>query len=277
MRARVLVAGVAVLALVASGCTATPDDVTPQPTPTVVMTDPPVPTQPELVYFPRASATGMRLGRELREVPQADPLVGVLEVMLAGPVDPDYTNGWAPGTRVLSATTSGDTTMVDLSEEARMTSLSPDAALAQVDQLIWTVTELVGADTKVGLTIEGERFDEVWGSATLADPRGRDLPIGARVLVSIDTPLDGATVRSPVVVVGDAAAHEAHLPWRILDDSGAVVQEGATTTEEGMRFAPYRFEVELPPGRYTVEVIEDGVSGEGFKPDVDTRQFTVEG
>lgn len=275
----VLLACVALAAPVLGGCARVPPDTRPVPSPTVAQTDPPaVPTQPELVYFPRTSNNGVRLGREVHEVPQSDPLKGVLEAMIAGPVDPDYLSGWPVGTRVLSATTQGTVTTVDLSAEARTTTLAPEATLAHADQLIWTVTELVGADTAVRLTIDGQPVGDLWGAGGWAEPRPREDAFGARVLVSIDTPSDGATVASPVVVTGDAAAHEATLPWRVLDGAGAVVEEGVVKTAEGMTFAPYTIEVTLPPGTYTIEVREDDLGpGEGHKPDVDTRKVTVAG
>lgn len=286
-RVTTLVAGVA---LALAGCTTaptpttppaapSPSDVRPVPSPTVARTDPPATsTLDAVVYFPRESSGGVRLGRELHPVAQGDPLRGALEAMLAGPDDPDYSNGWAPGTRVLSATTSGSVTTVDLSSEARTTSLAPEAAHAQADQLVWTVTELVGADTTVRLTVDGQPAGDLWGAGSWAEPRARADVFSTRVLVSIDTPSEGSTVRSPLVVTGDAAAHEARLLWRVLDAGGAVVQQGATTTAEGMVFAPYRIEVALPPGRYTVEVAEEDLgSGEGRAPDTDTRAVTIEG
>lgn len=248
------------------------------PTPSPPVTSPaPVPTQPELVYFPRDSSGGVRLGRELREVPAADPLVGVLETMIAGPVDVDYIAGWPEGTRVLSASTTGGVTTVDLSAEARTTTLGSEASSAQADQLLWTVTELVGDTTAVDLRIEGEPAGELWGILSWDGPRTRQDPFATRVLVSIDSPLDGATVTSPVEVSGDAAVFEATLPWRVLDEGGAVLQQGFTNTAAGQEFADYSFEVELEPGRYTIEIREDDPSdGEGRAPDVDTRTVVVE-
>ncbi|MFP5415961.1 MAG: Gmad2 immunoglobulin-like domain-containing protein [Actinomycetes bacterium] len=235
-------------------------------------------TQPQVVYFPRDASNGVRLGREMRLVPQDDPLRGVLEVMIEGPIDVDYISGWPEGTRVLSASTQGSVTTVDLSAEARTTTLGSEAASAQADQLLWTVTELVGETTAVDLRIEGQPAGELWGVLSWDGPRLRGDPFSARVLVSIDTPLDGSLVSSPVVVTGDAAVFEANLPWRVLDEGGSVVQQGFTTTEEGQRFAAYRFEVELDPGRYTIEIREDDPSdGEGRRPDVDTRTVEVGG
>ncbi|MDO5535193.1 MAG: Gmad2 immunoglobulin-like domain-containing protein [Propionibacteriaceae bacterium] len=238
------------------------------------------PVQDAYVYFPRASSRGVRLGREVRPVEQDDPLVGALEAMIAGPLDPDYTTRWDADTTVNEVTTSGGVTTVDLSADARDGGgMSVQQAAAQADQLVWTVTEFVGAETKVMLTIDGTPAGRLWGAVTWDEPRARDIdPLGARVLVSVDTPTEGARVSSPVVITGDAAAHEANVPWRVLDAAGAVVADGFTATDAPIEFAPYRIEVTLPPGEYTIEVREDDISdGEGFRPDIDTRRFVVEG
>lgn len=230
---------------------------------------------PALVYYPRPSTRGFRLGREQRMVPRADPLRGALEAMIAGPTDPDYTDGWAEGTRVLSASTSAGVTTVDLSAEGRVSRLPPDAARAQVDQVLWTVTETVGPDTAVQLTFEGVPAGSLWGVTDWLSPRTRDDVYAARTLVGIDLPLQGAVVSSPLTVSGNAAVFEATLPWRVLDASGAEVRRGVAKTQEGNTFADYAFTVPLDPGTYTVEVTEEASDGEGWKPDVDTRTFTV--
>ena len=130
----------------------------------------------------------------------------------------------------------------------------------------------------VAHTTAGAPAGELWGVLSWDGPRTRDDPYSARVLVSIDTPVDGSPVTSPVVVAGDAAVFEATLPWRVLSEAGVVVEEGFTNTAAGQEFADYRFEVALPPGRYTIEIREDDPSdGEGRRPDVDTRTVVVGG
>lgn len=277
---RVMVAGL-VLALALGGCALTPPGPTSPPGGTSPRPGgPAVPSTPvdavaAIVYYPRASTRGFRLGREQRLVPRADPLRGALEAMIAGPLDPDYTDGWAEGTRVLSASTKAGVTTVDLSSDGRVSTLPPDAARAQVDQVLWTVTEAVGPDTSVLLTFDGVPAGSLWGVTDWLTPRTRDDAYAARTLVGIDAPLEGATVSSPVAVTGNAAMFEATLPWRVLDASGAEVRKGVAMTKEGNTFADYAFTVSLDPGLYTIEVTEEGADGEGWKPDVDTRTFTV--
>ena len=281
MRSAVRLAAAALVgALALAGCTVPQGgDTTPVPTPTVVTTDPPaVPTVAVLVYHPRESSIGLRLGRERRQVPQADPLRGALELMIEGALDPDYRSGWSEDTRVLSVTTSGDVTTVDLSAEAlRSSKFGSERALAAIDQLVWTVTEQVGADSRVGLTIEGRPPGDLWGVTRWDTPRGREDALGVRVHVSIDAPAEGEALRSPVQVVGDAAFAGGSVLWVVRDEAGATVAQGQEASTGTAPFAPYAFEVDLPPGSYEVEVTGDAVGDtEGYRPDTDTRTFTVE-
>lgn len=269
-------------AMALAGCAITPPrlgDTSPVASPTVVTTDPPgVPMVAVLVYHPRESNNGLRLGRELRQVPQADPLRGALEVMIQGPIDPDYRSGWSHETRVLSVTTSGDVTTVDLSADAlRSSKFGSGRALAAIDQLVWTVTEQTGADSLVALTIEGEPPGELWGVTRWDTPRGREDPLGVRVHVSIDAPAEGEVLRSPVKIAGESAFADGSVLWVVRDGAGATIAEGRETLTGSTPFAPYTVEVDLLPGTYEIEVTGDAIGdGEGYRPDTDTRTFVVE-
>lgn len=269
------------LAILVTGCTASPTTTTVAPSPASTLAGASATaeaTVPALVYFPRDTSGGVRLAREERAVQSSDPLAGAIETMLAGPRDPDYLQGWAAGTRLLGVTTVNAVTTVDLSAQARTTVLGSEGSAALVEQLIWTVTEITGAQDAVALTIEGQPAGELWGVVSWDGPRTRGEQFSTRALVAIDSPLDGDGVASPVTVRGDAAAYEALLEWRVRDSSGSVVQEGTTHTAEGQTFALYTFDVELAPGTYKVEVSEvDTSGGEGRAPDSDDRTIVVEG
>ncbi|MFV0450978.1 MAG: Gmad2 immunoglobulin-like domain-containing protein [Propioniciclava sp.] len=233
---------------------------------------------PVLVYFPRVSPAGIRLAREERAVPADDPLAGAVAAMLAGPRDPDYARGWPEGTRLLGVSTAGETTTIDLSGEAQSTTLGSEGAGMAAEQLIWTVTELQGERTAVMLTIDGQPAGDLWGVLDWGAPRIRGDVFDIRTPVSIDVPVDGARVTSPVTITGDALAFEANLPWQVRDADGEIVERGAIMTADGTRFAAYSFTVDLSPGEYTVEVLEDDPSGgEGHPPATDTRRIIVAG
>ena len=229
------------------------------------------------VYYYVDTRTGFRLVRELREVPAADPAVGAVEAMIAGPVDPDYATSWNPATRVIGVRRAPGAIEVDLSADARTANAGSGLAALMVQQLVYTASGALGPRLPVQLLIGGRPAGELWGVLTWTGPEHRDPAVDVRNLVQIDVPSEGATLHSPVTVRGDAAVFEATLPWRILDTSGHVVRSGTTMTAEGQRFSPYSFRVRLPAGAYVVEVREDDPSGgEGGPVMTDTRSFTVE-
>jgi spore germination protein GerM len=230
------------------------------------------------VYFVVDTRSGLRLSREIRDVPKDDAgATAAIEAMFSGAIDPDYSTTWNPDTAVLSAAMEGGVISVDLSGEARTANVGSGGAALMVQQLVWTATEAFAApDAKVQLTIDGAVAGELWGVLDWNEPIGREAAEDVRTFVQIDSPREGAEVRSPVTVTGDAAAFEANVPWRVLNAAGAEVTSGFTTTAEGMRHAPFSFQVNLAPGSYTVEISEDDPSdGAAGTPGTDTRSITV--
>lgn len=272
------IAAAAVVVLLA-GCgtgdgTAAPS---PSPSPTQTSASPTAEPATSGVYFMVDTRAGLRLTRELRDLPGEDTAQEAVETMVAGPEDPDYTTPWNASTQVLGVSREGEAISVDLSEDARTANIGSEGAALMIQQLVYTVTEAVDEDATVQLLIEGEPAGELWGVVTWDEPVGREDPLEVRALVQIDSPREGATSTSPLTVEGEAAVFEANLPWRILDETGTEVQAGNTMTSEGQTFAPFSFSVELEPGTYTVEIIEDDPSGgEGGTPTTDSRTVTIE-
>lgn len=229
------------------------------------------------VYFMADTRAGLSLTREVRDLPAADPAEAAVAAMIAGPQDPDYTSPWNPATQVIEVQRESDGIVVVLSEEARTADVGSAAAALMVQQLVYTVTEAMDPTDTVQLFIGDEAAGELWGAVTWDGPVAREDPLAVRSLLQIDSPREGESVTSPVAVEGEAAAFEANVPWRVLDESGTEVESGFTTTSAGQTFAPFEFTVELRPGTYTVEISEDDVSGgEGGPPMTDTRTITVD-
>lgn len=232
------------------------------------------------VYYVVDTRVGLRLARELRDVPRGGggPAAAVAD-MIAGAQDPDYTSTWNRATRVLGVQITPQLITVDLSSAARTANVGSPGAAMMIQQLIWTVTEAAGQpNTAVRLAIDGTLAGELWGAVSWEAPITREEPAAIRTPVQIDIPREGAKTASPVTISGDAAAFEANVPWRILGSGGTVVASGHTLTSEGMTFAPYSFTVDLPAGGYTVEVSQDDPSGGAAGPPLtDTRHFTVVG
>lgn len=244
------------------------EDTEPQePTPSTVTT---------AVYFMAETRTGPRLVREMREVVDTDPAAAAVKLMIEGPTDPDYFSPWNTAAVVRGIATSAGAVEVNLSPDARTANIGSAGAALMIQQLVYTVTDATDPSAAVTLLIDGEPAGELWGAVSWDEPVTREAEEDVRQLVQVDYPIEGATVDSPVNVEGDAAVFEANLPWRILDEDGAPVEVGFTMTEEGQRFAPFSFSVDLEPGRYIVEITEDDPSGgEGGEPMSDTRTITV--
>lgn len=246
------------------------------PTPSVSPSATATPTVTAPVYFLVDTRTGIRLARERHVLDGADPAKAAVEAMIAGAADPDYSSPWAPGTQVLSVRRANGVIEVDLSADARRANAGSETAARMVQQLVYTVTEVLGPTAAVQLLIEGQPAGELWGVLVWDEPVRRDPPVDVRLLVGIDSPVEGATVTSPVTVSGTAAVFEATLPWRVLTPAGEVIAQGTAMTSEGQRFAPYTFTFSVPPGRYVVQVEEDDPSGgAGGTPMTDTRTITI--
>jgi hypothetical protein len=213
------------------------------------------------VYYVAETAAGPRLQREFHRLAAADPGTAAVREMLARPTgtDPDYRNPWPAGTTLRGPVAStADAITVDL------TAAPPSEIAAQ--QLVFTVQGALGRTTPVRLLHDG---------VPTGPPIPRGDPYALRSLVQIDAPADGTSAASPVTVTGEAAVFEATLHWTVL--SGATtVRSGVTPTAEGQTFAPFRFSLDLPPGRYTVRISEDDPSDGAGRPVLtDDRTVTV--
>ena len=213
------------------------------------------------VYYVAQTAAGPRLQREFHRVPAADPGTAAVREMLAHPTgsDPDYRNPWPAGTTLRAPVTStADVITVDL------TAAPPSDLAAQ--QLVFTVQGALASTVPVRLLRDG---------VPTGAPIPRGDPYALRSLVQIDAPADGTSTASPVTVTGEAAVFEATLHWTVL--SGATtVRTGVTSTAEGQTFAPFRFSLDLPPGRYTVRISEDDPSDGAGRPVLtDDRTLTI--
>jgi hypothetical protein len=213
------------------------------------------------VYYVAETAAGPRLQREFHRLPAADPGTTAVREMLAHPTgtDPDYRNPWPAGAALRGPVAStADAITVDL------TAAPPSELAAQ--QLVFTVQGALGSTTPVRLLANG---------VPTGPPIPRGDPYALRSLVQIDAPAEGTSASSPLAVTGEAAVFEATLHWTVLSGS-TTVRTGVTSTAEGQTFAPFRFSLDLPPGRYTVRISEDDPSDGAGRPVLtDDRTVTV--
>jgi hypothetical protein len=284
--------GAALGAVLLAGCTAStvgtgapavPPDAPSAPSATAPATPPTAPEEASAgravpLYYVTDTPAGARLAREFRRTPaDIDAGTAALTALFAAPTGtvPEHRNTWPAGTALAAPVTHTDGVVtVDLTTEA--TDAVPADPIVAVQQLVYTVTGALGTADPVQVLVGGTQVPRLWRDGVdTSRPVGRADPLGVRVLVGIDDPTEGATVRSPVRVAGEAAVFEATVLWEVRRD-GAVVRSGVTSTAEGQRFAPYAFSVDLPPGDYEIRVAEDDPSGGAGRPVMtDTRRVSV--
>lgn len=261
-----------------------PAEVAPEPTPTLPS---PAPAEPEPgfsgavpVYYVADTPAGMRLAREWRRVDGAPTAAeGAIGLMFAPSLVPDYASLWNPATEVRSVEIRDGAIKVDLSLPAGSEPVAADHAELAVQQLVYTATAAVsraGGDgaLPVRILVDGERIPELAG-VDVSAALGRAHAVETRLLVQLNDPYEGQTVTTPVLIRGEAAVFEANVLWEIRQD-GEVVADGHATAAEAFRFSEFTFQVDLPPGEYTVVVSEsDPSGGEGRPPMSDARTFVV--
>lgn len=282
------VGGLAAIALflVVTACTGPADGpATAEPSPASTTAAPSTsetpPTRPTIevaAYYFTDTGAGPRLARGTGEG-SGDPLRASLEAMIAGASDPDYYTLWNPDTRVLDARLSAGTITVDLSPEARQVTVDSGSAQLMVQQLVYTATEAAGEpDARVILLIDGATPGAVWDGVSWDDAVERADPVEVRSRVQLDVPQEGADVTSkPVTVTGQVAAGPgSRILWTVRDAGGSDVASGALATPGEPGFTPFTFDVELPPGRYSVEVsLDDPALDPAVDRPTDTRTFAV--
>lgn len=228
------------------------------------------------LYYVVDSPTGPRLAREFRRLPaDVEAASAALTALFAdqdGTV-PGHRSLWAGDAELAGPVThEGGVVTVDLATPGA----TPTDPVLAVQQLVYTVTGALGTADPVQILVGGEQVPRLWGDGVVTgQPVARADPLGVRLLVGIDDPEEGAELRSPVRISGEAAVFEATLLWEVRRD-GAVLRSGATSTAEGQRFAAYAFSLDLPPGDYEIVVMEDDPSGGAGRPVMtDSRRITV--
>lgn len=242
------------------------------------------------VYYVADTSRGPRLYREFQPGGPGDDLDQALNAALTGEglMDPDYRTDWPAGTTLENAAldTASGTIAIQLRNDAldlreRPAGMSPVEAQVAVQQLVFTAQAAVGdPSANIDFTVyAGEAArpptnDRLLG-ADLPDPVRRASTDQVFAQVWVIEPSEGKQVTSPFTVSGMAAAVEGTVVWE-LRQGAEVVRSGFTTAEQGGVRSPYSFEVDAPPGDYTLVVSDtDPSGGEGFAPWKDTKDVTV--
>lgn len=225
------------------------------------------------VWFPLVDASGAWVVPETVQLDE--PTVGVLRAAVEALVEgrtsnPHLSTTVVPdGTTVLDVAIEGGVATVDLSEQ--VTSEGGGSSQEQVfsQQLAHTATQFDSVDT-VRLFVEGEPIPELWGHLDWSQPLSADPAALAPII--IEEPAWGATQPAgPVTAAGSSLTFESTVELRLLDPSGAVVEETFTTAAQpdvGER-GPWEhtFDTQATaPGTWTVEATEPDPSGGEGRP-----------
>lgn len=210
-------------------------------------------------------------------------LDAVRALLSTRPSDPDYMNGYdfatiesEPITDVHSVTHEEGVVTVDLTEDVwdpipSAGCICPSGEII-TQQLVWTVQEALDTTDPVRVLVDGEPARGIW-LERLDGPVKRDREALSPVLIT--SPTDGETISGPVTVSGSYSSdswfnvigHELVTDW----GEGTVVSPAPASDERG----PFTYPQTLPPGEYTIRVVERSPDGGRVYAD-DTKRFTVE-
>lgn len=122
----------------------------------------PVHTRRSRIFFVQVNSEGeIALKGVIRSVQYLDaPLKATLETLLQGPLAAEINQGLLTllpqDTAINNISIKGDTAVLDFNESFRFNSLGPEGALAQIKQVVFSVTEFSNIK-KVQILIDGKR------------------------------------------------------------------------------------------------------------------------
>jgi spore germination protein GerM len=149
-----------------------------QTTQTQTQTPQPAQTRERAVYFTQIDKDGQILqSRVTRRIPVSEtPMQDVLNAILAGPSADELNRGILnlipQNTRLLSATVRGNTAYISFSENFIFNTFGVEGYVAQLRQIVWTVTEFPNIND-VQILIEGRRLDYLGEGIWIGSPISR--------------------------------------------------------------------------------------------------------
>jgi len=162
---------------------AQPSTQTQTPAQTTTQTQTQTPAQPvqmrdRAIYFTQVNSDGQILqSRVTRRLPVTQsPMMDALNVLLAGLTAEELSRGLInlipANTRIISATVRGNTAYINFSENFLFNTFGVDGYVAQLRQIVWTVTEFSNVHD-VQFLIEGMRYDYLGEGIWIGSPISR--------------------------------------------------------------------------------------------------------
>ena len=150
----------------------------PQTQTSVPLTSAPAQIRERTVYFTQIDRDGHILqSRVVRRIPASDsPMQDVLNALLMGPTAEELNRGIInlipQNTRLLRAQVQGSTAYLSLSEDFLFNTFGVEGYVAQLRQIVWTVTEFTTV-SDVQILIEGRRLDYLGEGIWIGSPISR--------------------------------------------------------------------------------------------------------
>ena len=138
----------------------------------------PAETRDRNIYFAQIDKDGQILQSKVsRKIPvSASPMVDTLNVLLTGPSASELNKGILnlipQNTRILSATVRGSTAYISFSEDFLFNTFGVEGYVAQLRQIVWTVTEFSNV-SDVQILVEGRRLDYLGEGIWIGSPINR--------------------------------------------------------------------------------------------------------
>jgi hypothetical protein len=135
-------------------------------------------TRDRNIYFTQINKDGHILhSRVTRKVPVSDsPMQDALTALLKGPSADEINHGMLnlipQDTRILSATVRGSTAYISFSEDFMFNTFGVEGYVAQLRQIVWTVTEFSNVKD-VQILVEGRRVDYLGEGIWIGSPISR--------------------------------------------------------------------------------------------------------
>jgi spore germination protein GerM len=145
---------------------------------TQTQTTPVVQTRERNIYFTQINRDGQILQSKVtRRIPVSDtPMQDALNTMLTGPSADEINRGILniipKNTRILSAAIRGNTAYINFSEDFMFNTFGVEGYVAQLRQIVWTVTEFANIND-VQILIEGRRIDYLGEGIYIGSPINR--------------------------------------------------------------------------------------------------------
>ncbi|MFF0345431.1 Gmad2 immunoglobulin-like domain-containing protein [Kribbella sp. NPDC004875] len=190
------------------------------------------------------------------------------------PEDPDYFTVWR-GAAVNTVTRSDGVVTVDFKQLPKAR-LDADVAQVATQQLVYTVQGALKDDqTPIQVTQGGRSVPKLFGQVDATTPLGRAQAADVQAFVWIESPAEAQVLgEDKVTVAGVANTFEATVNYQATNLKTRETKKSFTSTQEGMKFSPYAFQLTLSPGPWQISVYLVSPA-DGTITDTDTKSILV--